>query len=622
MKQIIGLLISLTIGFSTFAQPNIQKSSTVIKLDGKAYYVHTVQTGHTLYSISKVYNVGQKEILKANKMQSANLKLGQKLRIPAYNHTNSENIKKQPEFYYHKVQKKETLYSIANKYNIGIETVLAFNPKSHYGLRPGQILTIPNTNKGQVDHRDKNFFYHKVTSGETLFSISQQYGTSIKQIKLFNTETKNGLSAGETLKIPKTTYDNTEKLPIAKGTEAFPTNPQDDPNFFTESGTTPCYQYTYRPSNKFKVAVFLPLYIEKNKWTLSKYDGKKYRNKFYNNSGRFLEMYEGILLAVNQMKYKGLSVDLHVFDTKNSETEVHKIIAQNNLSDFDLIIGPVYSQNVKIVARIAKKNKINIISPLSQNSNLLFNNPFLFQIVPSTDMRIKKTSDLISKFYDSTIVIIHNGTKEEQKHIITYKKKLVKSFASRNDIKEITVKTVNYNFGGKRNIEDAFSVGSKNIVLIPGDEEVFVTKVIEQLFLFANDYDISLIGSPNWELYQNINIEHLRRMSFNYTSPYYIDYDHWRVKSFIKKYRESYKTEPGIFAFEGYDIAYFFLNALKEYGKNFQFCLSPQDKVPNKKGIVFDFDFTRTGFHNGYENNGVHFVTYDKNFRLKLTTIR
>ncbi|MEA2043056.1 MAG: LysM peptidoglycan-binding domain-containing protein [Bacteroidota bacterium] len=622
MKQLLSVLLIVLPILNTFAQPDIKRSNVVIKQNGKAYYVHTIKQGHTLYSLSKVYNVGQKEIMKVNAMYSANLKVGQKLKIPAYDKVANQVEPKEADFFYHKVKHKETLYSIAKKYNIGAESILAFNPGSRYGIRLNQVLTIPNVNKGQVEYRDNNFFYHKVSSGETLFSISQQYGTSLKQIQLFNPETKKGLQLGSTIKIPKTTYDNTEKLPVSQMETPYTTTPLDDPDYFTEAGVTPCFDYNYRPSHKFKVALFLPLYIEKNKWVLSKYDGIRNKNKFFKNSGRFIEMYEGMLLAVNQMKYKGLSIDLHVFDTKNNETEVRKILSTNDLSNFDLIIGPLYSKNISVVGRYARRHKINIVSPLSQNQTLIFNNPFLFQVVPSTSMRIKKTSDLISKLYDSTIVIVHNGTEKEKKHIETYKQKLVKSFASRTDINEITLKTVDYNFGGKESIEDAFTVGSKNIVLIPADEEVFVTKVVEQLFLFAEDYDIELIGSPNWELYQNIKIEQLRRMSFNYASPYFIDYDHWRVKNFIKKFRKTYETEPSIYAFEGYDIGYYFLSALMQYGKNFQFCLSANDKTPNKKGIVFDFNFIRTGFHNGYENNGVHFVTYDRNYKLKKTKIQ
>lgn len=621
MKKTLGLILLLFTALSVSAQVPVVKSNTIYKSEGKSYYLHTVKQGQTLYSIAKAYDADQKQILKANQMQSASLKTGQKLKIPIVNAV-SEEATNEPLFYHHRIKNGETLYSIAKMYDTSVENILAFNPGSRYGIRAGQILTIPNPRQGHADQQDQNFHYHTVVSGETLFSIAQQYGISINQIYLFNPDTKDGLQAGTILKIPKTAYDRTEKLPVSKYNETDLAGGTNDPNYFTEPGTTPCFRYQYSPTYKFKVALMLPLFIEQNLWTLKNYDSKKYSSKFYGSTGRFLEFYEGAMLAVNQIKFEGVSVEFHVFDTKNSETEVHDILRKMNVADFDLIIGPVYSKNFNVVAKEAKRHRVNIVSPLSINSNTLINNPFAFQVIPSNDTRIKKTSELISKFYDSTVVIIHNGSKEELRDIEIYKQKIVKSFASRPDIQEVALKIVNYNFGGKSNIEDAFSVGNKNVVLIPDDKEAFVTGVVEQLYLFADKYDIALIGSPNWELFQNINIRYLKRMNFNYASTYYIDYSHWQVKQFIRKYRTAYKTEPGIYAYQGYDITYYFLNALKNYGKHFQFCIGNNPGGMKQKGIVFDFDFHRTGTYNGFENKGMYFLTYDNDYQLVKTNIR
>lgn len=621
MKHFIGFIIVLLYGLQLSAQVAVEKSNTVIKSEGKSYYVHTVKQGQTLYSVSKAYDVSQKEILKANDIEIANIKVGQKLMIPVLNPVDNQAAD-EAKFRYHKIEKGETLYSIAKRYNVATETLLAFNPKSRYGLQIGQILTIPNNRQGHADQEDSNFHYHTVVSGETLFSLAQQYGISIKQIQLFNPETKTELKAGTTLKLPKSSYSDTEKLPISKYGDPIRPTGIADPNYFVEEGVIPCFDFQYRSNAKFKVALMLPLFIEQNLQAIRNYDGKPGSRKFIGISDRFVEFYEGTLLAVNQLKYEGVSIDLHVFDTQNSETEVYKILNDNDFSTFDLIIGPVYSKNFKIVARAAKRYRTNIISPLSKNTGNLINNPFAFQAIPSDATQIRRTSDLISKLYDSTVVIVHNGTKEELSNIEIYKNKMVKSFASRDDIDEIAVKVIDFNFGGKKTLEDAFSLAQKNIVLIPDNKEAFVTNVVEQLYLFSEDYDITLIGSPNWENFQNINISHLRRMSFNYTSPFHVDYKHWKTKQFIKKYRNTYKTEPGLSAFQGYDISYFFLSALKDYGKNFQFCLQKYDKQTKQKGIIFDFNFSRTGTFNGFENKGVHFLTYDTDYQLKQTRIQ
>ncbi len=619
MKKIIGLILMLSIAVNVLAQVPVIKNTKIYKFEGRNYYLHTVKQGQTLYSISKAYNANQRDVMYANDMQSVSLKVGQKLKIPVVNPINAA-AEEEPLFYHHRIKPGETLYAIAKIYDSSVENILAFNPQSIYGISPGQILTIPNPRQGHADQQDKNFYYHTVATGETLFLLAQQYGITINQIYLFNPETKSGLTAGDVLKIPKTSYDITEKLPVSKYSNDYMKTGANDPNYFTDPQNEPCFNYTYNPSKRFKVALMLPLFIDKNMWKLKNYDEDQKKSKFYRSSEKFLQFYEGAMLAVNQIKYDGVSVELHVFDTKNDAAEVRKILNKLNLKEFDLIIGPVYSKNFKIVAEKAKRNRVNIVSPLSANPQNLVNNPYVFQVNPSNTTRVKKTSELISKFYDSTIVIIHNGSPKDMQNISLYKRKLVKAFTMRPDVQNIALKTVNYNFGGKSNIEDAFSVGNKNIVIIPDDKEAFVTGVIEQLFLFAEKYDITLIGSPNWELFQNINIRYLKRMNFNYASPFYIDYSHWKVKQFVKKFRTAYKTEPNIYAFQGYDVIYYFLDTLKKYGKLFQFCI--ENNLKSKKGIIFDFDFHRTDTYNGFENKGIHYLTYGNNYKLTETKIR
>ncbi len=611
MKHLSALLLILVIACNVYAQTPVVKSKTVYKSNGENYYIHIVKQGQTLYSIANAYDADLNNILQANNIINNTLSIGQKLKIPIINPINSESSK-EPLFYYHTIANGETLYTIATKYNTSVENIFLFNPQSRYGIYIGQVLTIPNPRQGYVDQEDNSFFYHTVVSGETLFSISQKYGANIRQIQIFNPETKTGLNAGMLIKIPKNSYDLTEQLPVSKYSDDY------NQDILEEEDPNSCNQFVYKKTYRFKVIMMLPLFIDQNLEALK--NGIPSKNQ--NARTKFLDFYQGAMLAVNQLKYEGVSIEIHVFDTENNQAKVREMINDLDFSKFDLIIGPVYSKNFNIVAQKAKENKINIVSPLSVNSTKLINNPYAFQVMPSNETQIKKTSELISKFYDSTIVIIHSGTTQELQKINIYKDKLVKSFSNRPDINKISLKVLNYNVNGKSTIEDAFSVGNKNIVLIPNEKEVFVTQIIDQLFLFSKDYDITIIGSPNWELFQNINLEHLQRMNFNYASPLFIDYKYWKTMQFIKKYRTNFKTEPNKYAFQGYDITYYFLSALKNYGKNFQPCITNKTNLNYKKGIIFDFNFYRTNKFNGFENKGIHYLNYDKNYKLKETSIQ
>ena len=600
---------------SLFSQTQVERSDKLIVKDGRKYYLHTVESGQNLYRISVAYGVSQKDISEINNIRAGSINSGQILKIPAVGNV-SKQIKESRDFLNHTVKRGETVYKIANKYNISTSDIFMHNSSARNGLNIGQIIRIPNVKKRNFEFQDENLFYHTVTSGQTLFSISQLYGVEIKQIKLFNKGVGAGLKIGQVLKIPKVNYDITERLPVFHNYSPDVNEYSYDPLYFEDDDVTPCSKYNFSRAATYKIALMLPLFIDKNLWLGQKYKNKKDR-LYYQNTKRFYEIYQGILVALEHLKKSGISIDLHVFDTEKSPTKVREIIANNDLSDFDLFLGPVYSDNVRILSYFAQKHHINLISPLSQNKSLLKSNPFVFEVMPSTSMRIKKASDLLSKLYDTSLVFIYNGTEKERKKINIYKNKLVKSFSVHPDVKEIAIKVLDFNIGGIDFVEDALSVGDENVVIMPTDDEVFATKIIEKLNKLTENYRIKILGSPSWEMFKNINLKYLKNMSFHYISGLFVDYENWRVKSFIQKYRKAYETEPSVYAFEGYDITDFFVNALKKYGRHFQFCLSPYDKLPNRKGLVFDFLFHRAGIYNGFENNGVFILNYDKDYKLE-----
>ena len=62
--------------------PDVAKSSTIVFINGKKYYVHTVAEGDTLYSLSKVYGVSQESIIEVNKLKSNDIRVGSTVYVP------------------------------------------------------------------------------------------------------------------------------------------------------------------------------------------------------------------------------------------------------------------------------------------------------------------------------------------------------------------------------------------------------------------------------------------------------------------------------------------------------------------------------------------------------------
>lgn len=130
-----------------------QITAPVQKIDGVDYYMHKVEPGQTLYGISKMYNVGIKEIQKANSLPAEGLQLGQTLKIrkggsgmpnPSDQMVvpDKSNANLNVESGYHLVQPGETAFSISQKYKLKLDELYALNPGAENGIGINQKLRI------------------------------------------------------------------------------------------------------------------------------------------------------------------------------------------------------------------------------------------------------------------------------------------------------------------------------------------------------------------------------------------------------------------------------------------------------------------------------------------------
>ena len=77
---------------------------------------YIVKAGDTLYSIAKKYNISVSDIMKINNLNTQVLLVGQTLRLSTTSNNNSNNT--------YTVQKNDTVYSIAKKFNIPVSSLI------------------------------------------------------------------------------------------------------------------------------------------------------------------------------------------------------------------------------------------------------------------------------------------------------------------------------------------------------------------------------------------------------------------------------------------------------------------------------------------------------------------
>lgn len=120
-------------------------------------------------------------------------------------------------YYLHTVEKGQTLYAIAKAYDLTVNDILVENPDALNGIKPGQVLRIPaekkvGTTPVPVD-TGKKFIVHKVCAGETIYGLAKKYGVSENDIYNNNPDARLGIKVGMDLKIPVKTVSSTPGLP-------------------------------------------------------------------------------------------------------------------------------------------------------------------------------------------------------------------------------------------------------------------------------------------------------------------------------------------------------------------------------------------------------------------------
>jgi LysM repeat protein len=187
----------VVLGLSFFNPP--QDSIGTETINGKVFILHKVTAGETLYGISKRYNVTVDQILEFNKTADGGLEIDQILKVPYVPRV----VRKAAEGKVHIVAEKETLFSISRLYGVTVDELKQWNKLTDSNLSLGQELivrpkatqttaTVPTEMKSQRT-------VHTVATGETLFSISRQYGITVEQLRNWNKLDGSELKIGQSL---------------------------------------------------------------------------------------------------------------------------------------------------------------------------------------------------------------------------------------------------------------------------------------------------------------------------------------------------------------------------------------------------------------------------------------
>jgi LysM repeat protein len=490
------------------------------------------------------------------------------------------------DFFLHTIVRGETVYSIASMYHVSVDAIHRLNPGSKDGIKAGNTLKIPQ--------ESGSYFYHTIQPKETLYSVSRQYQMKGEDIMAVNP----GLSV-ETFTIGKII-----RIPTNKVTS--PSNETDEKLDKINTEALLNRSTTKNNIEKIKVALLLPFGLK---------EGTTPANAAKN---RMVEYYEGFLLALNELKKKNISVQLQVYDTGTKTETLKTILQMKEMQDVNLLIGGLSEEQIQLLSNFAGQFEIPYVIPFTSTSQEPLNNYNIYQVNTTQSLLHSKTSlAFAAKFQNANILFYDSGPGANKADLLSIMKA------------DLTAKKIPYKtLPAESSLSPAFTAAiypQKDNVVVPSDDsKLTLIKLIELLKIIKEKHpetSISIFGHPAWQTYTAEYFSDFFRLNVHIYSVFYADPTSADVKSFINKYYRWYSRDLiNIFpkyGMLGYDTGMFFIQLLNRYGRS----LNTNVNGLKYDGIQTRFHFDRVNNWGGFINTNIYFVEFDRNFKINIKHI-
>ncbi|SNC65723.1 hypothetical protein SAMN06265337_1369 [Hymenobacter gelipurpurascens] len=359
-------------------------------------------------------------------------------------------------------------------------------------------------------------------------------------------------------------------------------------------------RYTPQPraqkKSTYNIGVLLPFEFNDPSWE------KQRKNQFVT------DLYAGMRLAQDSLQREGRPVQLFAYDTGADTLQLKQVLALPEVASMDMIIGPVYKSGSKILARFAQQKQILCVNPLSQDGDLVLDNPWYYLYEPSAATQGRQAAEFAFNRLGGprTAVVLYEDSKDEASFGVAYKQayealggKVLELRRINSDVEE----SMAAGFAGL----DLKSVGHL-VVASDGKKAGPYTFGVMQ----AQATRPALITYASWLDNNRVSLGQLNARSVYFVHPKFLDKTNLGVRRFRQLYTQRQNLPPSVFAFSGFEMLYYFGSQLHQNGPDFQEALANGGPV---SGTVFQ----GIGYPGGSHDN--QYVPITKMERLELEVL-
>lgn len=472
----------------------------------------------------------------------------------------------------HVVEQGETLYRISKKYGVTVDMLLQHNPGlTAESLSIGKIVQVPVA--GQT--LPPVVATHKVKKGETMWSISQQYGITVQELMAANPEMQ------------------AEGYKMKRGSEV--NIPKASPKVKTDTVVVEKKQPKEKKlaQTTLKVGMVMPF-----KCGAAEGD-------------RCLEYYRGLLMAAEKVGAKDVRIEIYAHNEPAAKESVDSILQLLKPHHLDLLVGPVYPAHFARFAEFAKSEGVKNLVPFSSKVPQVATNPYIYLANSPDANKHVRVSHLFKKIFKGkeTVVMLTSSKRNEASFSASLSENLSKD--------GYTIKTLPLSFSNAE-LKNLLTIG-KQAVLVPDASDFATYKdLMQRLDSFKTEFpgfQTAVLGYPEWQTYASDTLYNIYKANTYLFTNFYHNIYAQETAQFEREYKRKFKmglagTYPRM-ELLGYDSGLCMMQGLLEHGKAFG---EQKIDVPM---LQSDILFEREGAAGGYINKCMWFIHYKPNHTIE-----
>ena len=319
----------------------------------------------------------------------------------------------------------------------------------------------------------------------------------------------------------------------------------------------------------YNVGVLLPFLLQDPSWQTRR------ANQFVT------DLYAGLRLAQDSLQRAGYAVQLFAYDTGADTLSLKSVLALPELAGMDMLVGPVYKSGARLLARYAREHQIVCVNPLSQDGDLVADNPYHYLYAPSAATQGRAAAEFAATAFGTgrPAVLLYEADKDDTDFATAYQAAYEAAGGRLAGVHSFSPEVEGSLAAA---LLPAELTGASHVV-VASDNRKAGPLALAGLATVPAASRPAVVAPGTWLDNPSLGLGQLA--GAYYYHPKYFDEQRLGFRRFRQLYLARQRLPPSVFASQGYELLLFFGNALQQFGPTFQSGLATAPPLP---GAIFE----------------------------------